>query len=190
MAWSGSIPMSCAYPCPMPLIAQNFVIPVVTPMAPPIALAAAAAEVMPRLSAAQIPAGDSDSYAGDASVVPSQQALMQRLQHDAAALEQDRAALIAKSAWKLSRDQDGCRVVQQALEEADSDEARSALVETLRGHVWEAALCPHANHVLQKYIVTMKPAACQFMVDELAQRGPAGSSKLARHKYGYRVFQR
>jgi len=51
-------------------------------------------------------------------------------------------------------------------------------------------MCPHANHVVQKYIVTMKPAACQFIVDELIQQRAGSVCKLARHKYGYRVFQR
>jgi len=173
----------------MPLLAQNFMVPMVTPVGPSMTLPARTGTVH-SLPLVQPAADDSLSPSAETAPVSSQQALVQRLEQDAAALEQDRAALIAKSAWKLSRDSEGCRFVQQALEEADSDEARSALMQTLRGHVWEAAWCPHANHVLQKYIVTMKPAACQFIVEELMQSGPASSGKLARHKYGYRVFQR
>lgn len=81
-------------------------------------------------------------------------------------------------------------MVQQALEEAQSDEAREEIVTALKGHVWEVMTCPHANHVLQKCIVTMKPSACQFIVDELMAHGVASASKLARHKFGYRIFQR
>lgn len=40
--------------------------------------------------------------------------------------------------------------VQNALEDAEGDWEREALVAELRGHAAEAARCPHANHVLQK----------------------------------------
>jgi len=178
-----------AYCCQMPLFPHNFMVPVVAPIAAPTMMATSAV-MMPRWPAAQTPVNVHRACVGNEASAPSQQVLMQRLQKDAATLEQSRAALIAKSALKLSRDHEGCRLVQQALEEAETDEARSALVETLRGHVWEVAMCPHANHVLQKYIVTMKPAACQFIVDELTRQGPGNTCKLARHKFGYRVFQR
>jgi len=81
--------------------------------------------------------------------------------------------------------------VQRALEDAESDSARAALLaESLRGHVWEVARCPHGNHVLQKYVTTMKPSACQFIVDEFSQMGVFGIGKMARHKYACRVLQR
>eukprot|EP00443_Scrippsiella_acuminata_P065224 CAMPEP_0115558534 /NCGR_PEP_ID=MMETSP0271-20121206/99483_1 /TAXON_ID=71861 /ORGANISM="Scrippsiella trochoidea, Strain CCMP3099" /LENGTH=250 /DNA_ID=CAMNT_0002992543 /DNA_START=95 /DNA_END=844 /DNA_ORIENTATION=+ len=90
-----------------------------------------------------------------------------------------------------ARDREGCRAVQRALEDAESDSARAALLaESLRGHVWEVARCPHGNHVLQKYVTTMKPSACQFIVDEFSQMGVFGIGKMARHKYACRVLQR
>mmetsp|Transcript_95699 Transcript_95699/g.241198 ORF Transcript_95699/g.241198 Transcript_95699/m.241198 type:complete len:152 (+) Transcript_95699:41-496(+) len=58
----------------------------------------------------------------------------------------------------------------------------------LRGHVLEAARCPHANHVLQKCIAVSSPEASQFVIDELLCR--AGSiAQMARHRYGCRIMQ-
>lgn len=94
------------------------------------------------------------------------------------------------SVWHLARDAQGCRRVQEALEDAASDEAREALAAELRGHVWQAVRHPHANHVLQKCIMTMRPAAVQFIIDELTEKGPEGSVKAARHAYGCRILQR
>jgi len=89
-----------------------------------------------------------------------------------------------------TRDREGCRMVQKALDDAENDEDRVALADCLRGHVWEVARCPHGNHVLQKYVTTMKPSACQFIVDEFVQMGVFGIGKMARHKYACRVLQR
>lgn len=94
------------------------------------------------------------------------------------------------SVWRLSRDPDGCREVQAALEEAGSDELRMALAAELRGHVWEALRCPHANYVIQKCIVTMRPQACQFIIDELSRRGPGAAAQAARHRFGCRILER
>jgi len=180
-----------AYPYQGPFLTHDFMVPVMTPVSVPFPFVSSIGMgIMPELKATQTPVDGCRTRVKDEASAPSQQVLMQRLEQDKAALEQNRAALIAKNGLNLSRDHDGCRLVQQALEEAASDEARSALVESLRGHVWEVAVCPHANHVLQKYIVTMKPAACQFIVDELARHGAGSASKLARHKFGYRVLQR
>ena len=99
-------------------------------------------------------------------------------------------AHVAGRIWALSRDPRGCREVQQALEAAGSDEARATLARELRGHVWEALRCPHANHVLQKCIVAIRPQASQFIIDELLCGGPNGASQAARHRYGCRVIER
>jgi len=192
--------MSCAMAAPSVfsgrVLPQSVIVPVAAPivLATPLGavagLSVAQVPVMHRLPMAQLPASDPCRRSKDAPVVSLQQALVHRIECDATALEQNRTTSIAKNALKLSQDRGGCRLVQQALEAADSDEARLALVETLRGHIWEVTTCPHANHVLQKYIVTMKPTACQFVVDELTRQGAMGACRLARHKYGYRVFQR
>lgn len=98
--------------------------------------------------------------------------------------------LIAQNALKMARDAEGCHVLQQALEDAGSDEARQVLVAGLRGHVWELTQCPHGNHVIQKYIITMNSAACQFIINELLGRGPGGVARVARDRYGCRILQR
>jgi pumilio RNA-binding family len=58
----------------------------------------------------------------------------------------------------------------------------------MKGHAWVAARHPHANHVLQKMIVSMKPDALQFVVDEISPKNRV--FQAARHKYGCRVLQR
>jgi len=94
--------------------------------------------------------------------------------------------------WDLAREPEGCREVQLALEAAQSDQARAAIAAELEGHVWEAVRCPHANHVIQKCVVAMRPVDLQFILDELmAGSGPpSGASQAARHRYGCRVVER
>lgn len=91
--------------------------------------------------------------------------------------------------WQLSRDVAGCRLVQSALDKAETDQQREALAAELRGHVWEALHCPHANHVLQKAVVVLRPEATRFVIEELLER-PGGTVQASRHKYGCRVVQR
>lgn len=99
-------------------------------------------------------------------------------------------SLISKNILDLAHDKNGCRMVQKAFEEVGSDETRLAIVEGLKGHVWEVMRCRHANHVLQKYIATMRPSACIFIIEELSQHGPDCICKAARHKYASRILQR
>ncbi|CAK0893103.1 unnamed protein product [Prorocentrum cordatum] len=88
------------------------------------------------------------------------------------------------------RARQGCRRVQQALDDARGPEACGRLAAELRGHVWDALRCPHANFVLQKCITTASPDACQFIVDELLQRGHGALAQAARHRYGCRIVER
>lgn len=90
--------------------------------------------------------------------------------------------------WKMSQDAEGCRAIQRAFDEAESDAVRVEPADELRGHAWVAARHAHANHVLQRCIVAMNPRALQFIVDELAQGNRVYLA--ARHKYGCRVLQR
>jgi len=101
-------------------------------------------------------------------------------------------ASVVSNVWALSREAQGCRQVQKALETARSDEARNAIAAELQGHVWEAMRCPHANHVLQKCIVALRPKASQFIIDELLSttQGGGGISQAARHRYGCRIVER
>jgi hypothetical protein len=91
--------------------------------------------------------------------------------------------------WSLSQDAIGCREVQLALEDAKEDHLRVTIALELRGHVAEALRCPHANHVVQKCITSMKPTASQFILNELLTE-PGIILEAARHKYGVRIIQR
>uniref|UniRef100_A0A7S4PXU3 PUM-HD domain-containing protein n=1 Tax=Alexandrium monilatum TaxID=311494 RepID=A0A7S4PXU3_9DINO len=100
------------------------------------------------------------------------------------------AASVAGRLWRLAQDAVGCQEVQRAFEEAAGDEERASLAAELRGHVWEALRCPHANYVLQKCIVTSSPRCSQFVIDELAWKGRASVSQAARHCFGCRIVER
>lgn len=102
-------------------------------------------------------------------------------------------ALEAAQVWRLSQDSRGTRAVQQALEDAESNEERETIAAGLQGCVWAAMQDLHANHVVQKCVATLRPAACQFIFDELAGarfEEFVGVAAAARHKYGCRVVQR
>lgn len=92
--------------------------------------------------------------------------------------------------WKLSRSAAGSRAVQKALAGAENDEKRAEIVAELRNHVYEASRCPHANYVLQKCIEIIPNQECQFIVEELASRGPQEIGKIARHRSGCRILER
>lgn len=95
--------------------------------------------------------------------------------------------MVAGRVWTLSQEAHGCRQVQEALDHADSNAQRDAYADELRGHILEAARCPHANHVLQKCIVTLPALSLQFVLDEIME---GNISKLACDKYGCRIVQR
>jgi len=101
-------------------------------------------------------------------------------------------AVKATRTAKLEKDRqagpDTLALVQQAVENAQSDDECAAIADELRGHVWDAVCSPHANYVLQKCIVKMRPKTSQFIIDELLQKRRVGQA--ARHKYGCRVLQR
>jgi pumilio RNA-binding family len=89
--------------------------------------------------------------------------------------------------WQLSRDAKGCREVQRALEGASNDDERTEIARELKGRVWEALHCPHANHVVQKCITSMRPQCSLFIVQELLG---GDIVRVAQHKYGCRILQR
>jgi hypothetical protein len=102
--------------------------------------------------------------------------------------------LVAGHVVQYSRDAEGCRLVQEALDHARGDEERTALAQELRGHVWELMRSPHANYVLQRFIQVLPPQALQFIVDELvASPGRLGRTcalQAARHRFACRVVER
>jgi len=80
-------------------------------------------------------------------------------------------------------------MLQHALDMADNT-TRIMLANELRGHVREAVACSHANHVLQKCITALPPAAVQWIVDEIYSWGQEFVVQLAEHRFGCRIFQR
>jgi len=96
---------------------------------------------------------------------------------------------LAQRVWKLSQDAQGTFEVQKALEECNNNEERAQLAAELHGHVVEATLCPHANHVLRKVITSTPPPALNFVIVELMVQGPGGIVDLARHRYGCRILE-
>lgn len=104
-------------------------------------------------------------------------------EHDAALI----APELRGQVWTLAQDQQGCRRVQAALDEAANEQVREALAFELRGHVWEAAQSPYANFVLQKVVTSLRAESLQFVVDELP---PEVAVQAAKHKCGCRIIQR
>jgi hypothetical protein len=94
-------------------------------------------------------------------------------------------AVLRGSVWTFACDKAGCRVVQLALERGRTQDAEMITAE-LHGHVVDAVVHPHANHVMQKIIEQVSPSSLYFIAKELT-----GEAKSAvRHKYGCRIFCR
>jgi hypothetical protein len=91
--------------------------------------------------------------------------------------------------WQLSQDPQGTFEVQKAIDECSNDDQRIALANELRGHVFEATRCPHANHVLRKVITTLPSCASDFIILELINHGKEGVIETAKHRYGCRILE-
>jgi len=96
---------------------------------------------------------------------------------------------LAGRVWQLSQDAKGTFEVQKALEDCSNKEERAELVAEVHGHAFQAAQCPHANHVLAKIITLVPPSALNFIVVELMSQGPHGILELSRHRYGCRIIE-
>eukprot|EP00445_Apocalathium_hangoei_P030708 CAMPEP_0203929156 /NCGR_PEP_ID=MMETSP0359-20131031/68104_1 /ASSEMBLY_ACC=CAM_ASM_000338 /TAXON_ID=268821 /ORGANISM="Scrippsiella Hangoei, Strain SHTV-5" /LENGTH=589 /DNA_ID=CAMNT_0050858141 /DNA_START=189 /DNA_END=1958 /DNA_ORIENTATION=- len=92
---------------------------------------------------------------------------------------------IVSGAWSLALTRHGCRVVQAAVDAADTS-CRIALADSLKGHVLEAVRSPHANHVLQKCVAMLPPDHVRFVLTEI--QGHVRDS--AKHPFGCRVLER
>jgi hypothetical protein len=88
---------------------------------------------------------------------------------------------------QLSMDQDGCRLLQSALETGDGAE-RAAMSMEFYGHVCDALESPHAHHVLQRIIELMPPSSVSFILRELQYKW--SPTFVARHRFGCRVLER
>lgn len=98
---------------------------------------------------------------------------------------EDALAAMRGNVWSFSRSPTGCRLVQLALENASQHEV-CKLAEELRGHVLEAASCPHANYVLQKMLTHLHFNAARFLAEELV----GSAVRIARNRYGCRILCR
>jgi len=86
--------------------------------------------------------------------------------------------------WRLSRDAMGCRLVQDVLELGSRESVE--LGKELHGHVLEAAVCPHANYVVQKVVSHLSLASSRFVAQELE----GNATRVAKHRFACRVLCR
>jgi hypothetical protein len=85
----------------------------------------------------------------------------------------------------LAFGQQGCRLVQAALEKANQKEILE-ISDGLRGHVGRAVKSPNANYVLQKIVEILPTTMASFVADELLDI----AGEVARHRYGCRIICR
>lgn len=85
----------------------------------------------------------------------------------------------------LSFDKHGCRLVQKAIESAETDVAVSFAHE-MKGCIREAARNPHANFVIQRIIEVLPATSTKFIVEELLDC----VMEVAQHRTGCRVICR
>jgi hypothetical protein len=93
---------------------------------------------------------------------------------------------IIQSSLQLAFTSAGCRLMQKAASEASDASARTLLLAELKGHVWKASESPHANHVLQEYIMMMTADHMDFILEEFNGR----ALEAAQHRFQCRVLQR
>jgi len=103
--------------------------------------------------------------------------------------EETNVVAVLGNVWSFSGHPQRCRIVQQAFDEA-SDTVRQTLASELHGHVWEAARCPNANHVLQRCVATVEPESLQFIIDEFMDRPGSAVIPAAKHRFSCRVILR
>uniref|UniRef100_A0A7S2KB87 PUM-HD domain-containing protein n=1 Tax=Zooxanthella nutricula TaxID=1333877 RepID=A0A7S2KB87_9DINO len=175
---SGAMPGGVMHRCVM--------VPVVPPWKAP--AGPVVSEAMPTSSPAPIPAPA--TVATSKKPCQSRASPLKVLRREAEESGEPQDKVMAKHAVEFSHDREGCLWIQQALDKASDDGDRLAIMDALRGHTWDVMRCPNANHVLQKVIVTVRPCDCQFVIDDVLQRGPEAPGRLARHKYAYRGLQR
>jgi len=85
----------------------------------------------------------------------------------------------------LSRDAQGCRLVQQVLEMAVQRDA-AAVAKELEGHVLEAVMCPHGNYVVQKVVAQLSVASSDFVAREIQ----GSVVRVAKHRFACRILCR
>eukprot|EP00930_Biecheleria_cincta_P054783 TRINITY_DN4118_c0_g1_i1.p1 TRINITY_DN4118_c0_g1~~TRINITY_DN4118_c0_g1_i1.p1 ORF type:complete len:454 (-),score=135.00 TRINITY_DN4118_c0_g1_i1:92-1453(-) len=160
------------------------------------AKAAAAQKAQPELPPGQVASDEPGSTHGfEASLQPAKDAcevlldiekdtLISRLEAEdtrEASLE-----LLLKELLPMALNKDGCRVVQKALDVADSTQ-RSKLLAAIQPHVVSLYQSPHGNYVITKVIQQLPAANLGGIVSELEKQG---FEEVAKHRFGCRVLER
>jgi len=94
--------------------------------------------------------------------------------------------MLLKDLLPIALDRDGCRVVQKALDVADSTQ-RSKLLAAIQPHVVSLYQSPHGNYVITKVIEQLPAANLGGIVSELEKHG---FEEVAKHRFGCRVLER
>mmetsp|Transcript_52867 Transcript_52867/g.83978 ORF Transcript_52867/g.83978 Transcript_52867/m.83978 type:complete len:400 (-) Transcript_52867:321-1520(-) len=100
----------------------------------------------------------------------------------------------------LAYDSHGCRLLQSSFGMLEDDKMLKELVDELKGHILEASVNMHGNHVLQRAIDLLRPSDANSVFQELVT-GPVSftgdgwsepwdATQIARSKYGCRVLER
>jgi len=98
--------------------------------------------------------------------------------------------ITSENIWALSQDRGRCRMVQKYLEDQFVEQPDSSdLVAGLHDHVWDALVCPNANHVLQTIINNARPPQFEFILNEILAKGDKGITEASEHRFGCRIMQ-
>jgi len=92
---------------------------------------------------------------------------------------------VLDATWPMALSRHGCRIVQAALDAADS-QTRFMIADSFRSRVREALKSPHANHVLQRCVAVLPPDHIRFVISEME----GYVKEIARHPFGCRVLER
>lgn len=111
--------------------------------------------------------------------------VIQMLDNEDWAERRQLVAWLAIYARQLALSTQGCRVLQKAIEMANSSD-RTVLTRQLEPHVLELAGSPHGNYVLAKMVERMPPSSISFVIEQLQGK----ASIAARNRYGCRILER
>jgi len=126
---------------------------------------------------------DQDTWCIDgAHVKPLITRLFGQLQ---AGTEDDRAWL-RLFAWELAKTEIGTRILQQAVKVCTCDEGK-VLFQSMKDHIWDACLNPHANHLLAECMRFLPAESWQSVV---LQELEGHYKEAAQNDTGCRVLQR
>lgn len=102
-----------------------------------------------------------------------------------AGTEDDRAWL-RLFAWELAKTELGTRILQQVVKQCTRDEGK-VLFQSMKDHIWDACLDPHANHLLAECMRFLPAESWQSVV---LQELEGHYKEAAQNDTGCRVLQR